>query len=152
MKITPGFVSGAGLFIGCRVYNTGNQALATGVYTAITFDSERYDTDGMHSTSSNTSRITINQDGKYHVGACVSYAPHVTGQRFVTIYLNGTTYIAYTRPVSDAADGSYTTLACDYQFSAGDYIEVRMYQNTGGNLNSVFTANAYPEFWAHMIK
>ena len=34
-----------------------------------------------------------------------------------------------------------------YQLTAGDYVEVRAYQNSGGALNVNSTANYSPEFW-----
>lgn len=46
-------------FHGCRVYKSSGQTVGAGNTDAITFDSEIFDTDGLHSTSSNTSRITI---------------------------------------------------------------------------------------------
>ena len=40
----------------CRAYNNANLALNNGTDTFLTFNSERYDTDAFHSTSSNTGR------------------------------------------------------------------------------------------------
>ena len=47
----------------CNVYNNANISIATGTNTALTFNSERYDNAAMHSTSSNTQRITAPTGG-----------------------------------------------------------------------------------------
>ena len=54
-------------FVGCYIYDTNAQNCVAGTRTILTADSELYDTDGFHSTSSNTSRITIpaGKAGKY---------------------------------------------------------------------------------------
>lgn len=46
-------------FKGCLVYKTSNQNIDFAVETAMTFDAEIYDTNDFHSTTANTSRITI---------------------------------------------------------------------------------------------
>ena len=54
---------------GCRVYKSANQTVANGNNDVLTFNSEVYDTDGFHDTSTNNSRITIPTgfDGYYLV-------------------------------------------------------------------------------------
>lgn len=44
---------------GCLAYKTADQTLNLSSDTAITFAGESYDTDNIHSTSSNTSRLTV---------------------------------------------------------------------------------------------
>jgi hypothetical protein len=50
-----------------------SQSIPTGVDTALTFGSESFDTTSMHSTSSNTSRITIATAGIYRYSAYASF-------------------------------------------------------------------------------
>lgn len=61
----PGVVTAAGAtFKGCYLYKTSDQAIAAGGGSVtITFDAERFDTHGFHSTSSNTDRITMLNSG-----------------------------------------------------------------------------------------
>src|SRR5262245_7924090 len=52
----------------CRVYNSDDSnGVVDQTDLAVSFDSERFDTDNMHSTSSNKSRITFNTAGVYVV-------------------------------------------------------------------------------------
>ena len=61
--------------IGCcrdqsaKIYDTTTQSITAGATTALTADSEEWDTDAFHSTSSNTNRIvfTTAGAGKYHI-------------------------------------------------------------------------------------
>ena len=68
--------------VGARVYNsTDFTHNSTGNWVAVTFDTERFDTDTIHSTSTNTSRLTINTGGKYLIGGAVTFTANATGQR-----------------------------------------------------------------------
>jgi hypothetical protein len=139
----------------CRVYNNADLSIATATFTALTFNSERYDVGGMHSTTTNTSRITIptSSGGVYHIGASVRFASSTAGTtRLLRLYLNGATYItgSETGPVGGTGD-TQLNVSCDYKLTAGDYVEAVVFHNTGGLL-SVMTASAYsPEFWCHWV-
>jgi hypothetical protein len=68
---------------GCRVFNSANIATSNDVPYTLTFDSELYDTDTMHSTVSATDRITITTTGVYLVWANVAFAYDADGVRVV---------------------------------------------------------------------
>lgn len=134
----------------CRVYKSSAQSITTGTNTAITFDSERFDNGGMHSTSVNTSRITIPTGGGgiYLIGGAISWAANATGVRYVSVYLNGTTHLGISEDTSVTATDHYMTVSTLYALSAGDYVELVVQQSSGGNLN-IQSVSAYsPEFWA----
>ena len=132
---------------GARVYNSANISIPNATTTVLTFNTERYDTNNLHSTSSNTSRITFQSAGKYELSAVVRFAANGTGTRYIQFRLNGTTFIASESSGAvtsgDAVDLSISTL---YNFAANDYVEVAVYQNSGGALNVVSGANYSPEY------
>lgn len=130
-----------------RVYNNAVQSIADNTITTITFNSERFDTDSMHSTSVNTSRLTCNTAGVYMIGAHIGIASNATGIRNVYIYLNGTTYIAINIAPAVNGDASIYSVSTLYELAATDYVELRVYQNSTGSLNTVQTGNYSPEFW-----
>ena len=138
---------GAAGFIGCRIRNSGNVSLTNGSDTLITFDSERFDTDGFHSTSSNTGRITIpaGLGGKYLIGANTDVTASPGAGSYCGIRLNGTTYIATAQVVNDA---SYATAVTGtvYDLAAGDYIEFLVHVNAASK-NALAAGNYSPEFW-----
>lgn len=133
-----------------RVYNSGNQAITTATVTAITFDSERVDVGSCHSTSSNTSRLTVptGEGGWYDIGGNVQFEANATGYRSAIIRLNGTTRLAeVTYPVVSAGDPPSLVVSCKYQLAAADYVELCVAHSRGSNLNVLATANVSPEFW-----
>ncbi|MFO7740831.1 MAG: hypothetical protein R6X31_00810 [Anaerolineae bacterium] len=135
----------------CRVYNSANIDPAVSTWETLTFDSERFDTDTMHSTVSNTGRITVpaNGDGLYLLGACVEF-PNSTpieecGLRF---QLNGATVIerVYLDQDSTTANNISLNLSTLYSLSATDYVVVQVY--VGADENVLASSNYSPEFWA----
>jgi hypothetical protein len=103
--------------------------VANASWTAVTFTTERFDTDSMHDTSTNTSRFTITTPGIYQISAYVSWSGAVGGsQRDLAIRLNGTSYVAYARGV--VAGGGITNISLAYDLSNGDYVEIAAYQDS----------------------
>ncbi len=121
-------------FVGCALYDTNStQSIASGTDTVITFDSEDFDTDGFHSTSSNTGRITIpsGKAGKY-LFVAQGFFNNQTGNKEGRLYKNGTQIT--TAGVSGTQTG-VASVYLDYiiSLSVGDYVEFRVVQNTGGS-------------------
>jgi len=136
-------------FRGARVFNNADITLTTAVTTILTFNSERYDTDNFHSTSANTSRMTIPYAGVYRIGACVRFAAHVVGYRQLYLQVNAGSIIADIVLNTNSVGGISTDLVIttDWQFIAGDYVEFGVTQTSGGNLNVASIASWSPEFW-----
>ncbi len=135
----------------CRVYKSAAQSINSGAATAITFDTERYDTDTMHSTVSNTTRITFTTAGVYSVGASIEFAASAVGNtRVLAIKLNGTTFIAFEQeaPVPGGLGSTNMTTETEYKFAAADYVEFIVQQDSGGPLNIDSAGNYTPEAWA----
>lgn len=130
-----------------RAYNSAVQAIANNSVTTITFDSERWDTDAIHSTSVNTSRLTCKTAGVYTIGAHIGFAANSTGIRNVYIYLNGTTYIAINIAPAVNGDASIYSVTTDYELAVNDYVEAQVLQTSGGSLNTVAAVAYSPEFW-----
>lgn len=137
--------------IGARVYNSAAISIPNSAFTALTFDSERYDTDGLHDTSTNTSRLTCTRGGIYLITAHVVFAANTAGVRYVNIRLNGTTDIAsHGGSASNAFETAYS-VSTIYQLAVGDYVEVRVFQSSGGALNVNSSGNTSPELAMHRL-
>jgi hypothetical protein len=130
---------GATSFVGVSLWKSSSQSISNDTNTAVTFDNEFYDTDGFHSTSTNTSRITIpaGKGGYYLVWGYVSYDANGTGSRSANININGSTRISQARIQAVTESGSNTCLntMIVQNLSAGDYVELIAYQKSGGSLN-----------------
>jgi len=128
----------------CSVYHNTTQSLANDTTTALLANSEYFDNASMHSTASNTSRITIGTDGRYLFYATVTFAADGTGRRLVYLRVNGTTSYLLN---SIAPPASPTTCVVPVIKSlplvATDYVEVLANQNSGGALNTTLS-----EFYA----
>ncbi len=149
--------AGGGATQGCRVYNSANLSISHAVLTALTFDAERFDTDAMHSTTTNTGRITINTAGKYVVSASVKWNT-LTGASYETkvrIRLNGSTYLAGQSCMWGGGVYEYSqieqTVTTLYDLAQNDYLETVVYQNTGAALLVLASGNLSPEFSAHRL-
>lgn len=139
--------------IGARVFNSANQSIPNATNTAVTFNSERYDTDSIHSTAVNTSRLTAVHGGKYLITCNVFFDANATGIRDFDIRLNGVTFISAAREsVSSAAVGSSIITTTIYNLAATDYVECVVFQNSGGALNTLFLPNFSQEFMMTLIQ
>ena len=127
-------------FVGCSLWSSGSVSAANNTSTAMTFDSELFDTDGFHSTSSNTTRITIptGKSGYYLVtGMIVFLAGSSTGMRSINLIKNGTGNELTIDQVPNSAGQVNESPAFSYtgNFTAGDYLEIYGYHNSGAALN-----------------
>lgn len=134
---------GGASFVGCKAYNDGTQSIPDNSSTAVTFGAEEFDTDGFHSTSGSTSRITIptGKGGKYrftyHFGLASS---NTTGSRIGFLRKNGGTDSnniigSAIFLVPSASVASVATGVVEADLVAGDYVELFIYQNSGGAIN-----------------
>jgi hypothetical protein len=120
---------------GVLCFKTNSQSISSGTYTAVTFDSEVFDTDSYHSTSSNTSRITIptGKGGYYIITAGLAYAyASVLIPANIAIYLNGSEILNQAFSAEIDVNGG-KVLAFPYYLNASDYIEVFTRQTSGAN-------------------
>lgn len=138
----------------CRVTHNATQAVSDITFTKLAFNTETYDTGGMHDPVTNNSRITISTAGIYLVTFSGEYA---SANDYVVVYadifLNNTTKLVEQRwhPNTAAADVRDVMLATQYKFAAADYIEVRAYQDNTANAARNILAAPPPVFAATWI-
>jgi hypothetical protein len=123
---------------GVSIYSTGAQSLSNNTFTALTATLELYDTDGYHSTSVNTSRITIpaGLGGYYLVQGQCNWDLNATGGRVVSIYKNGSVVSPGGVIEGSSTQYSASTISTTIALSAGDYIELFGRQSSGGSLGA----------------
>ena len=111
-----------------------SQTLSNDTYTKIQFNSEVYDTASAYDNSSNY-RFTVpsGQGGKYFIYSAVRVASSSAALTF-NLKLNGSN--AGFSSVK-AVSGELQTILLNYSkdLSAGDYLEVYLRQQSGGNLD-----------------
>jgi hypothetical protein len=134
----------------CRVYNNAAISIPNATETLLTFNSERWDTASMHSTASLTSRITMPVAGLYLLTATFEFQSNATGIRYFYFRHNGTLSIGYhSKPSTQGA--RHFTVSTVYKFAAADWIEMLVFQDSGGALNVIQANNFSPEFGATWI-
>jgi hypothetical protein len=136
-----------------RVSYSASTAVAPTTVVILAFDTESYDFGGFHSTTTNTSRMTIPADesGYYFVSASLSWESATDGDRLVSIVLNGSTPIANDsrRPLNSGSLD--VTLSVIRRLNAGDYVEVHTYQTSAASRNILSSGSATPFFMIHKL-
>jgi hypothetical protein len=134
--------SSGSTFVGALAYLATSFATTTGAVSTITLDSEDIDTNSIHDNTTNNSRLTIptGYTGKWLINGALSFASNTSGVRSLYLYKNGSFVAAWDYPTPNAGSGS---LNFSYILSLvpTDYIEMKLYQNTGGNLNVFGTSS-----------
>lgn len=118
-------------------YRSSNQSIPNATETTVTFNAEKFDTDAMHSTSVNTSRITAVTAGLYQITLRLYFAANSTGYRWGRIYLNGVGFTLLDVDTADAPSSTAGTVFCQVEqyLDVGEYVEASCYQTSGGALN-----------------
>jgi len=138
--------------VGVTAFTSTAQNTTSGTATVINLNSEAFDTDSMHSTATNTSRLTISTGkGGYYLVNVLTLIDAGGNDVFITILKNGTTITGYgqwnnNRMAASNYGGAGYVVAWGsqtYPLAAGDYIEVAVQcaKATGANcLNMTFSA------------
>ncbi len=126
----------------CRLNNDFDN-IPTATLTACQFSSEEFDNDGMHSTSSNINRCTINTAGVYLIVCAVEFPANSTGSRQGTIRINGNNIVANTEQSPDGNGNSMFQVTVVRAFAVGDYIEFLIKQDSGSTLNTLGMLTAH---------
>ncbi|MBA7699632.1 hypothetical protein ES703_108331 [subsurface metagenome] len=140
---------------GARVYHSAHQEISSGGTIFLAFDSERWDTDNIHSTTVNPGRLTARTAGKYlvvgglhwetKVGAALGDYYNIAG-----LYKDGQ-YRARTH--KPAGDGFHTdvTIAMIEDFEVDEYVEMTAFQNSGDPLDAEKYGECSVEFMMQRI-
>jgi hypothetical protein len=137
-------------FAGCKLYKSADQSCANNTDVNITFDSEIFDTDGFHSTSTNTDRITIptGKAGKYSFTGQITFSSNSTGQRWITISDTGANVIARSNVTALSGDAMWIQATGIASATVGDYFILKAYQTSGSTLQAIGSSIANTTFSA----
>jgi hypothetical protein len=124
-----GVITG-GSALGAGVARAATQSIANTTLTSASFDTERWDTDEMFDSGSGN-KITVQRTGTYASFAYVAWDTNATNNRQVQLRYNGASVcggVAW-----DATGSNYQSVAgVPWALAPGDYLEVVLYQNSGG--------------------
>jgi hypothetical protein len=144
------WAAGGSSFSGVLVGNTVSQNIPNNTATAITWATETFDTDGFHSTSSNTSRLTVpsGKAGYYLVGGQVEINANTSGFRTLSLYKNGSPYKRVT--ITPSGVEPTMVIAVPISLTVGDYVEFYFTQNSGTSI-VVYTNGEDGAFYANYM-
>lgn len=117
-----------------RIRKNSTTSTASGNYTNISFDTVVYDTGNFFSLSS-PDKLTVGTAGQYYLNGQLSYASNGTGLRKTNIVLNDTSVIASSIVTAVTSDNTNLSAETVYTFSAGDFLRLQGYQNSGSTIN-----------------
>ena len=142
------WATSANTFVGAQIYDSNaTTSISNNTTTAITFNSEVLDTNAFHSTSSNTSRMTIpaGYAGKYMVVGSYIIQNAANGTRRLDIFKNGSTY-ARTQNFGNSSEQGFVSINTIMDLAVADYVELYVFQNSGGALN-IYGGTAPQQGW-----
>ena len=122
-------------FHGCSLYSTAAISVTNYTYFACPFASENYDSDGYHSTSTNTGRITIptGLGGKYLITAGLANTSYHAVLAYIKFKVNGVDAGMQAlagslgweaRFYAAGAGGDWAGSSTVLNLAAGDYVEM----------------------------
>jgi len=126
--------------VSAATYLTATQSIANSTWTAVLFDAEYWDTDSLHDTTANQDRLRAPSPGKYLAIVYSAWADNSTGHRTIMVRDNTPTQ-TYIQRVSANLD---TRIVCCglFDLDTNDYVEVLVFQNSGGALNVLAVSSA----------
>lgn len=136
---------------GARAYHSVAQKITDSTDLPVWFNSERYDTDNMHTTFINSLRLTCRTSGKYLIVAHLCFDSNPTGFRRLWILFNGTAVIVLQQLDTVITGPLFLQVTTIYDFVVGDFVDCYVYQNSGGDLNVLSSPQYTPEFMAQRI-
>lgn len=138
-KLADGSVTAAKLasLPAVGVSTSTTQSIADSTLTALTYATgdELFDTDTMHSGTSNPTRFTATTAGAYAICTSVKWAASASGGRLIQLKQDGTTLLAGSSMPSGNPFEDDSSVCAIVKLAATHYVEVYVEQNSGGALN-----------------
>lgn len=114
---------------------TTSLSIANTTTTNVGWDLEVADTDGAHSTVTNSDRFTCQTAGLYENVVAIPWVGNATGVREINFGVNGVSSYAGSRLVPTAAVSFVNSASKPLPLSVGDYVNVKAWQSSGGALS-----------------
>jgi len=112
----------------------GAVTIVNNTETAVEFDQDVYDPDDLHSTTTNTDRITVKVAGVYICSAYASWQANNAGHRRITIKI-GATVLTGNWAGGDANDPTIQGCAHQAELAEGDIVRMYAYEDSGSDLS-----------------
>ena len=122
----------ATVFSGCRVRRTTNTTLSAGAWSFFAgWDAETFDTNSYHDNSTNNTRLTVPSTGYYHMSVHLPFTVAASAQVAVGFVLNTDAADKTIVRADNSAGFGSAGASGVYRLTAGDYVRVSYYCQTG---------------------
>lgn len=131
-----------------------DMAIPDNTFTGINWDAEAFDSHAMHSTVTNSSRITfVDSTGIYHIGYTVTWSANSSGGVAARVVLNDSTanFVTAQSFQSTAVLAVQSGAAIMRVASTADYATVQVFQNSGSTRSISSTSIYGNNFWAYKV-
>jgi hypothetical protein len=132
-----------------RVSTTATQAIGSGANQTLVFDKERWDTNAMHSITTNTSRLVAKVAGLYEINATIIWTTNATGGRFLGLLRThgaSSDFIAVASATNNGVFEDDQSVSTTFALKKGDFVEAVVFQNSGGSLDIRHIPATTPDF------
>lgn len=102
--------------------------------TVLPADSTNYDNDGMHSNTTNNSRITIQTPGRYELSCNTTFEVWPEGYRRINFLINGVTAHRAFQIAASPSLETRLTASRYFALAAGDFVEISVAHSAGVTL------------------
>ena len=129
-------------------YRNSTQSITSATNTIMVFNTEAYDTNSAYDTTNGKFTVPVGEGGKYFFSSTWIMAGMGDGTKnSIALWKNGS---SYTSPYFDYDSNSPTASTYLYNriigiltLSAGDYVQINAYQNTGGTVTTQADQNHF---------
>jgi hypothetical protein len=115
--------------------NATEETFKNGEIATVTFNTNEFDTDGIHSTSTDVERLTAPIAGVYEVNFEVRWSENVSGGRFISIEKNDGNYVFANWVPANGGSPLDQSVSGLIKLNAGEYVNPIVYQNSGATLH-----------------
>lgn len=112
---------------------TKTNTVANNTLTDLPFDSEQFDQGAIHDNVTNNTRMTVGKTGVYLITGSVGFSVTAGDIRQLNIKVNGTGVVFKQEAATAAGGGRFMTTAAILYLTAGDYVQLETYQNSGSS-------------------
>ena len=132
---------------------SSSQSVGNTTETVINFDTEVLDSNSAYDTSNGRFTVPSGEGGKYYVYAQLMRNNFFNSRYIVKIRVNGSQLIAAEDRNSDTGGTTFPTTqaAGILDLSVGDYVEVALYQDSGGSAGAYGSASSVSLFMGYKL-
>lgn len=131
---------------GARVYRSTLQTITNNTFTPLSFDTEVFDSSGYFDGGAPT-RLTVLSSGVHRIIGDAQWVASASGAaRIISLRKNGNSYFAYCVLPPHATCPVAGVVAAEENLSAGEYVELVVHQDSGGDLAVQVGSMGFPTF------